>query len=744
MALGDRVDAFIDKSDDGDDLDIPESVDTIEEEPQYRMISTDRIPVSKEHGKIWKSRKKAAWKKLEDNGDFERWDVAIQYYRADQMEKRADTDRVDNRDSGTRLTSTGKESENLVFANSTSLLPAVYAKNPKVEVNVEREDLKPFGATLKHLINVLLTKRSQPGVNLKPKARRAALMAVLTNYAYMEVGYTRKEDASETTLMELNTLAKQLASTKNKKKMAEIEGKLHAMEEKVDVLSPAGPWVKFRNPKDVLIDPDADTLDEARWLMIRDHLDTNYIKAVFGTADEDGKYTSIFEPSHVLKVSGNDGIGVDDDIANFSIFDTSGERSFKDYGYEDEESFKKGQRTQVWYVWDKATRRVYLFNDKDWKWPLWVFDDLYGFDDFFPLVPLEFYIDPTDYTARGEVTYYIDQQDALNQINNEVAKVRDFIVGKVVYNQNILGVDADKTVDAFLQGTNGKRAIGLNVPPETDLTKVFAPFMPQSAHALNTIVFDKEKTIQAVDRVSSVTNVMRGVEFKTNTTNDAVNVYQSNTQTRLDEKIDAIEEFVGQIAWKLAHVCVKNMEREDIARLLGEEHAAAWDQYKPMLEDLNAFFAIEVVGGSTQKATSQQKKQQAAQLGQILGQFASATPAAIIVALQVMEEAYDEVIITPKQWQFIMQSLTQQMQAQNGAPTKPQDGQAQEGKPQPGKDEEQAQGDPSGDALMQVEQIIDSLPPELKKEFAKLIASNLPIKKALAAIMQLAKQSNPG
>ena len=94
--------------------------------------------------------------------------------------------------------------------------------------------------------------------------------------------------------------------------------------------------------------------------------------------------------------------------------------------------------TKVVYVWDKVTRRVELYNCNDWCYPLWVWDDPYSLDQFFTVVPMEFHTDPITMYAKGEVTYYLDQQDDINVINNEWAKVRKFAAGKVVYDKNSL------------------------------------------------------------------------------------------------------------------------------------------------------------------------------------------------------------------------------------------------------------------------------------------------------------------
>lgn len=721
-----KISDFVSKSDDGEDVENTQQAVADTYEPQYKMLSDLRIPISKGHGKLWESRKRAAVGKIKDGKVADKWDTALAYYRNDHGNRRDNADVSSDSPHGTTLASQGKETENLVFANATSLVPSVYAKNPKVEITCAKEEEEPFGDTLEKLVNVLIDKRAAPGVNLKPKARRAVLMSTLTNVAYVEVGYTPKEESSEETIKEIKKIGDELKKAK-KRDIPELEAKLIALEEKVDLLHSAGPWVKFRKPHDVLIDPDANEIEEARWLMIADYLDTEYLKVMYGEKGEEGEYKSVFKPSHVLKLEGAGAGGVDGEIASFSLFAFDAEKTGTEYGFDDEKAFRKGCRTKVWYVWDKATRRVYLYNDADWTWPLWVWDDPYQYDNFFPLIPLEFYIDPTELYGTSETMMMLDQQDAVNAINNEIAKVREFAMGKAVYNSNVL--KDENAIESFLSGTSRKRALGVDAPPDTDLTKAFTPFMPQSAHVLNTVVFDKERLIQAIDRVTSVTNVMRGVEYKTNTTNKAIESYESNTASRLDEKIDAIEDFIGAIGWKIAQLCIKEMDPETVGKLIGPAHAEVWAQ-KPELQEFQTFYSCACVGGSTLKPTTANKKQQALQLGQILGQFASATPMALLVALKIMERSFDEVVIRKEEWQKIEDAITQAIQGQGA-------GSSSEGQ-SPGA--AQQGGD---DKLGQVEQIIDQLPPPAKEMLAKLLLQGAPIRDAVGMVVQELQNANP-
>ena len=333
---------------------------------------------------------------------------------------------------------------------------------------------------------------------------------------------------------------------------------------------------------------------------------------------------------------------------------------------------------------------------------------------------MNFYDDPTNFYARSETMMFLDQQDAINAINNEIAKVRAYIVGKVLYNKNI--VKDEKVVDEFLQGTTSKRALGIDAPPETDLTKLFSPFVPQSAQSLNTIIFDKQRLLEAIDRVSSVTAVMRGVEYKTNTTNKAIESYESTTQTKLDEKIDAIEDAIGEVGTKLLHVCLRNMSTETVASILGQADADIWDKYRDAFINQGVKFTATVAGGSTLKPTSATKKQQAVQLSQALGQFASAAPVAILVALKVMERAFDEVVIRKEDWEMIIQSIESQLQRGNSNPQR--GGEGGQG------------GEQQGDMAQQIEQLIDGLPDPAKQFLGQMIAQGTPIREAVGQVVE--------
>ncbi|RKX65843.1 MAG: hypothetical protein DRP42_04155 [Tenericutes bacterium] len=667
--------------------------------PTYQIISTDsKIPVSSQNGNLWKSRRDQAVNKRKNNLEEEAWEDALCYYDNSQEGARSYADEpARKRHRGT------SETENIVFANTSALVPAIYARNPAIEVTVTKEENYEHSIMHEELINVLMRNRSDNGLNMKPKARRAVVATTLMNLSYMEVGYTFKKDSSQAALEDLTKLSEDYATEKNLEKLRLIEGKIAALELKVDLLRPSGPHIKFRRPDQILRDPDSESedLSDDKWIMIWEYVPTTWLQAMY--ADDKTGTKSLYKPTHVLNANSVGAEGrnsAEQEIANYTLvdsddYDNRTRRSL--HGYDDDESYKRALRTKIWYVWDKVTRRVYMYNDKDWTWPIWVWDDPYHLDTFFPLAQLTFYTHPIEGVAKSEVVYYLDQQDAINDINSEFKNARQQAKFNVVFDKNRANRE---DVEKILKGDEGV-AVGIDIPEGYSIKDFLQSVVPPSMQYAE--LFDKSPQFEAIDRLSSVSGVMRGQQFKTNTTNGAIEKYSMNTQTRLDEKIDAVEDFIGDVGWKVLQLCAQFMDIEQVQSLIGTK-SAGWQNYSST--EFLATHQYQVVGGSTQKPTSDAKKQQAMELGQVLGQFVNAAPQAVTaVMLKMFERSFSEINIGEEDWQSINEQVNQQGQG--------------------------------GD---QVTEMINKLPPEAKQALGKAIAQGVPVEAALEKIMQVAQQ----
>jgi hypothetical protein len=254
--------------------------------------------------------------------------------------------------------------------------------------------------------------------------QRAITIAFLTNLGWIKVGWTHKVDSSEQAITNLTELGDELKKEDlTPKEIEEIEGKLRALDDQYSMLSESGPYVKYLPPEAILRDPSSieEDLSDAYWAMEADYLPTSYIRAKWFKQGDNGQDQSVYAPTHYLSGNGNE-TSIEDQVNNFSIFDQS--KSYTELGFETAEAYDQSKVTKVWWVWDKVTRRVFLYHDKCWTWPIWVWDDPLKLTTFFPWVAIYFYCAPQGGESKGEVSYYLDQQDGINLCNSLAHTVR--------------------------------------------------------------------------------------------------------------------------------------------------------------------------------------------------------------------------------------------------------------------------------------------------------------------------------
>ena len=612
------------------------------QEPSYRVFAEAKLPVSKHYGPIWKTRKETGETARDKYKDA--WDEAIRYYNGDQLKHRdvGREEEAGNQTYSRHLGGKWSETENIVFSNITTLLPGLYAKNPKTEVTDDKGN-EERARMWERLVNALFAGKAHPSVNMKPKARKAVLKALLTNCAWGEVGWTKREGSNEQTMEEIEKLSEELAKAKSQRKIFEIEGQIMALEKHLDILLPEGPFVRVRDAYDVVIDPEGEEADltDHRWILIADMLPTEYLNARYTTGGEDKK--SVYKPTHLLRGTNEGTDTTEEDVNNFVLFPKEGE--------DNDERDKSRDRTKVWFCWDRTTRRVFMYHDEDWTWPIWVWDDPYKLTNFFPVCPLAFHDNPISWYAKGEVTYYLDQQDAINDINSEQATARTWARKNIIYDTNS-GVTKEQ-VEGLLHGGGDENAVGIDLPEGMKIGDIVGTVPVPSLNFPQ--LFDKSDKYQAIDRISSVRDVERGAQFRTNTTNDAIEEYTRTGAVRSDEKVDLIEDWLSAVGRGLLELCLQFMTPEQVAALIGAEQAAGWESMDS--ETIRTEVNIRIIGGSTAKPTSQAKKKEALEAGQILGQFANATPIVVEIMLRMFEQAFDEVVIKAEDWKLVRETM---------------------------------------------------------------------------------------
>lgn len=701
---------------------IGEGVDTRDEtsdnagQPSYKVIGKSKIPVSKVRGKLWRGRRDAGIKLLRDTSDA--WDESLAYYHNTQdahRQQTGNTETAGNASVRIRKNRILSENENIVFANASSLVPALYAKSPEITITGNNDELKDLYECVEQVGNAIIIRQTHPGINLTPKVRKSIISAALTNEGWIEIGWTFKDQSSDQALADLQRLSDEFAETKDLKRLKEIEGEIQALEHKIEILTPSGPWAKYRENKQVLVDPNScdDDGSDANWMMIWDMIPTNALNAMYADKDKNGTFKSVYKPTHVMSSSESGTSDIDDQVKNFRLFTNEDDKN--------KDRDESCDVTKCWFIYDKTTRRIELYHDKNWSWPIWVWEDYNKIDRFFPLYSLKFHTSPTETRMKGEVSYYLDQVDAINEMNDAEARARESVKNSGLFNSNI-GVD-EKLLQEIIRGGDGTWR-GVKVPDGMKLDDVVVYLTPEYLKFMQ--LFDanaKQNKLHAIDRISSVTDVMRGAQFKTNTTNKAIDQYNSVSNTRLDDRVDQIENFIGNITWGVLQLCLQNMPQEVVAILVGSQRASVWKQMAP--DEINmAFASCRVEGGSTSKPNSRAKKEEALELMQVLGQFVQAAPGPVTkVMFRIGERAFDEFVMTDLDWQELNSVIGFQMQTEAAGVVPP-------------------GGAPAQDDA-QLQQLLQQVPPELQQAVQKAIEAGAPPEEAVAKVLELSKQTQP-
>jgi len=719
----------------GDTFDVNDFIDGKQDEkkkpeketPLYQVYPDSKIPVSKAYGKLCRTMIDSAIKANELI--HEAWEQCFAYYNNHQV-------KVAESSKGTF--SRGDVTENVVYSNVNVMLPAVYGRDPDIAVNTTDKEDEKFAECARSLLNQLLKGKNL--LNCKPKVKKAVGVALMTNFGVLKLDYVLKADSADSAMESLVEVTKEIEKAKNSKALESAYGKLAAIESVVSVFESGGPKLKNVMAKNLIVDPVGEMPDgtDAGWMAERCFLPTDFLKHKFTRKGSDKDcYYYIFKPSHKAVFTSGSGNSKDD--AYGLVLETLGaETSFQEN--EEVSGYRSLYYTECWLFWDKATRRTALFAADDWTYPLWIWDNYTKTTRFFPYFIIGFGLSTGQTVTVGEVSYYLDQQDEINQINRQVARIRNSIFNFFFYNSHKLSqADAEILMQAVKRGfVDEQSVIGVKVPEGSKIGDVFEALVPPSLNY--EALFNKEPTINSINRISNTSDAIRGVQFKTNTNEASVQSYQDAARMSVGAKIEVVEDVMADLCKALLEQCIQNMSKAEVEGLIGKKLSEGWQNMS--LAEYNKRFALDIVPGTSEKPNSVFKKKEAIQVAQAIGQFASAAPmTSMKVALRVLEQAFTEVVIKPEDWDLMEKEMEMNMMRGNstGAAAPPQPGQNGAPPPQPGG------GAPAGaPGAGGIPPELANLPPEVKKQVEQMHASGAPPDQIAQFLKQAIAQGGGG
>lgn len=599
----------------------------------YKMVAGNKIAISKKEGSLWKNRldvSKSVTKDLRES-----WSNIINAYKGE------DQPSEDDQKKRLRMDEQNKTFENLVWANTNGISRETVMKLPHIEITCDNDEDEPISKAYEHIINNYMGQIGNCGLNCKEKLQKADICAQLTNRGIWRLDWV---DKMNTDLIrdEISKLEGELAECKTTEKIKDIEGKLYALNQKLDGSGFDGAQITLIDPRNLYIDPNSQLESglDADW-MIEERMEYEYIlKAKYGT--QDGTVYA-GDKSQI----GNDG-------------DT--EQTKKDNDDDDNYVLGEGERTQVkedrlktvktFYVWDKLKKRVYLFQEGMWDYPLWVWNDPLGLKQFFPYYILSYNQSVTDNNMMSEVAYYLPLVNSINKINSQIDKARDRAFNVTLVDRNARIEEKD------LQNmTNGKPGyVQINIREGMELSKVVTGMPTPGTESQ--LLMDKSGLYSMIGKLSSADALTRGEEYKTNTTNGAIQQYTQSKKVIIGIKVDKLISFYLRIAKDILSLCLEKFDMDDLLKFANTQDAQLVNERK-----IDVFGPdLKFTGDDTIEPTSAAKKQEALQLTQLMGQFAGASPAVVPVVLKMLSRAFNEMVITDQDWDMIMQGFEQQQQ----------------------------------------------------------------------------------
>ena len=166
----------------------------------------------------------------------------------------------------------------------------------------------------------------------------------------------------------------------------------------------------------------------------------------------------------------------------------------------------------------------------------------------------------------GETAYILDQQDEVNDINRQMAKIRR-AVDYFYYNSDVITADEAEKFIAGIRGetAGGKHILGVKAGDQGKIQEMIQAFAPPSLQY--EMLFESPRFSSRL--IGSLTPVMRFVECSSRRipTLASVQSYQESMRLSVGAKVDVIEDTVADLALSLAELCVQNMSTQEVASL---------------------------------------------------------------------------------------------------------------------------------------------------------------------------------
>ena len=231
-----------------------------------------------------------------------------------------------------------------------------------------------------------------------------------------------------------------------------------------------------------------------------------------------------------------------------------------------------------------------------------------------PFVMIRNYEIPEYFYPMGELEAIEPLQQELNATRTQMMNHRKRFSRKWLYKESAFDADGraalESDEDNVMVPVISEESIGNVVGP---MPAVISP--PEFYNQSSLISGD-------IDRVSGVSEYMRGGLPEIRRTATEAGIIQDNANARASEKLAIVELSIAEIAKRLVILAQQYMTGQQAVRIAGQEAQPFWLEFDR--DYIQGEFDFEVEGGSTQPVNESFRRQMAMQVVDAMAPFASA------------------------------------------------------------------------------------------------------------------------
>ena len=482
------------------------------------------------------------WRREEDYDDL--WRRLIDLYRGKQYEDISPEDRL---------------LVNISFSTVNVIAPSVAVNYPKIAVNARRPEDAPKAIITEAVINYWWKH-----YKVRPEFRRAVKDFLIVGHGWLKCGYRYVEEES--------------ISEEGDHSDAQVEGNEITP---TIIVTEDRPFVERVSPFDVFVDPDATSMQDARWIAQR-------IRRTLTEVKSDKRYSR---------------------AARESINATSWGRYNEDPGKRQIQDTEEGY-VEVWEFYDIVKKTMSVFCDGGDQYLVKPMDMPYAFGH--PFVMIRNYDIPDYFYPMGDLEAIEPLQRELNATRTQMMNHRKRYSRKYLYKESAFDADGRDALESDYDN------VMVPVSGDENLQNVVAPFpavmTPPEFYRQSDII---EGDIQTV---SGVSEYQRGGVPEIRRTATEAAIVQDAANARAADKLATIEGAIAEVALRLVGLAQQFMTGEQVARIVGKDGEPLWVTFDA--DYIAGEFDFEVEAGSTAPSNESFRRQMALQLVDAMAPFA--------------------------------------------------------------------------------------------------------------------------